>query len=130
MADIHHIGIRVHNLDTAVRVFEEAFDTTTEHDTTRPGGVRIAYAHFGNCRLELIEDPALADGEPGTAVIDHFAVESADVQSDIENMRSRGYASVDETPRTAAFGYQVAAFDLATFAGVKAHLVSEQGTKN
>lgn len=125
MADVHHIGIRVANLDTAIQVFGEAFDTVTEHDTTRPGGVRIAYAHFGNCRLELIEDPTMTADSAAQAVIDHFAIESADVKSDIDELARRGYASVDTEPRTAAFGYQVAAFDLDTFAGVKLHLVSE-----
>lgn len=125
MADVHHIGVRVADLDTAVRVFSEAFDTEIEHDNTRPGGVRIAYAHFSNCRLELIEDASLGVEAAPQAVIDHFAVHSADIGSDIDALGKRGYPSSDAEARTAAFGYKVAAFDLETFAGVKLHLVSD-----
>ena len=128
MTDIHHIGIQVDDLDEAVRVLGQAFDVEAQHDATLPaGGRRIAYVDFANCRLELVHDPRQPLSADRRAVIDHIAIGSAAIDRDMKDLARRGFASVDDTPRVAAFGNQVAAYDDADFCGIKFHLVAEKG---
>jgi hypothetical protein len=130
MTDIHHIGIRVLDLDQAIAVLEKAFDVRPEHDPRSPDGVRrIAYITFANCRLELVQDPAqpLPDGQ--LAAIDHIAIASNNIDRDMDELSTRGFPSMDQAPRDAAFGHSVAAYDLASFYGIKIHLVSERITE-
>lgn len=128
MTEIHHIGIRVGDLDAAIRVLGLAFAVEVSHDLSPPaGGRRIAHVEFSNCRLELIHDPHAPLPGDQQAVIDHIAIGSPDIDRDMSELSRRGFASLDDAPRKAAFGNLVAAYDDADFSGIKLHLVAEKG---
>lgn len=126
MTDIHHIGVRVADIEKTASVLTRAFGVEIRYDPTTRSPRRIAYATFGNCRLELIEDPA--DPPPGNeqAVFDHIAIDTREIVPAMRDLASAGFESLDDHPRVAAFGNQVAAYDRATFAGIKTHLVCER----
>ncbi|GIJ30531.1 hypothetical protein Vqi01_56930 [Micromonospora qiuiae] len=127
MADIHHIGIRVADIEKVASVLTRAFGVQIQYDAKdRADQPRIAYARFRNCRLELIEDPANPPPGNDLAALDHIAVDAGEIVQAVGELASVGFKSLDSHPRVGAFGNQVAAFERSTFAGIKLHLVCQQ----
>lgn len=131
MTDIHHIGVRVADIEKTASILTRAFGVEIRYDTTArsPRLRRIAYAMFGNCRLELIEDPEDPPAGNEQAVLDHIAIGTSDIVPAMRDLASAGFESLDDHPRVAAFGNQVAAYDRDTFSGIKLHLVRERERK-
>jgi len=126
MVEVHHLGVRVADLDAVTALLGAAFDVSVEPDATSPPQRRIAYAHFANIRLELVEDLQAPPAGGPAALLDHLGVEVDDIEASMLDLSERGFASRDPAPRRGAFGHRVAAFDEDLFAGLTVHLISEK----
>lgn len=109
---IDHLGIAVASLAEAVKAYEALgfrVDPTEEVPTE---SVRVAFLPVGDSRLELLEPT-----DPGSAIakflqkrsgLHHVCVLVADLEAALAELRSRGVALIDETPRPGAGGSRVA----------------------
>jgi len=127
---IHHVGIAVADLDSAVETYRRLFGAELEHRESVPDqGVEAACLRIGAGRIELVaslgpETPVgkfLAKRGPG---MHHLAFEVADVAAELERLAADGAELIDEQPRQGLFGLEVAFVHPAATGGVLAEFVS------
>ena len=127
---IHHVGIAVSDLDTAVETYQRLFGARVEHrETLTEQGVEVVSLRLGDDRVEL-----LASLGPDTPVgkfllrrgpgMHHIAFWVDDVESEIDRMRAEGTEMIDSSPRRGAFGLEVAFVHPHATGGVLAELVA------
>jgi len=127
---IHHVGIAVADLDSAIETYQRLFGAELEHRETVPDqGVEAASLRVGEGRIEL-----LASLGPDTAVgkflakrgpgMHHVAFEVADVGVELERLAAGGTELIDERPRRGLFGLEVAFVHPDATCGVLAEFVS------
>jgi methylmalonyl-CoA/ethylmalonyl-CoA epimerase len=110
---IEHVGVAVASLDAARAFYEDLGLVCGGEEEVADQKVKVAFFPLGESRLELLEstDP---DGPVGKFVarrgpgLHHLCVEVPDVGKALETLRARGYALLDETPRSGAGGRRVA----------------------
>jgi methylmalonyl-CoA/ethylmalonyl-CoA epimerase len=127
--NVHHIGIAVDDLDSAIERYAGLFGASVEHrETVDDQGVEAASLAVGPSRLELLrplgaETPVgrfLAKRGPG---MHHVAFEVVDLAAELERLRSRGVPLIDESPRRGLYGLQVAFVHPDATGGVLAEFV-------
>jgi methylmalonyl-CoA epimerase len=127
---IHHVGIAVADLDSAVETYQRLFGAAVEHRETVPDqGVEAALLRVGAGRIELLaslgpDTPVgkfLAKRGPG---MHHVAFEVADVGVELERLAAGGTELIDERPRRGLFGLEVAFVHPDATGGVLAEFVS------
>ena len=109
---IDHLGIAVPRLAEALPVWEAlGFAVEARHDVPTEK-VRTAFLPVGESHLELLEpsDPSsvIARFLESRKGIHHLCVEVDDIQAALDELKRRGVALLDETPRAGAGGCQVA----------------------
>jgi methylmalonyl-CoA epimerase len=111
---IHHLGVAVHDLDTALATYTGVLGARLEHRAHVPDqGVEAASVLVGTGRIELlaptgVDTPVgrfLAKRGPG---MHHVAYEVGDVAAALATLAARGATLIDERPREGLFGLQVA----------------------
>src|SRR4051794_17664566 len=111
---IHHLGVAVEDLDSALATYERLFGAELEHRATVPDqGVEAAAVLVGASRVELLaslgeETPVgkfLSKRGPG---MHHVAYEVDDVQAALDELEAGGAELIDARPRRGLFGLQVA----------------------
>jgi methylmalonyl-CoA/ethylmalonyl-CoA epimerase len=126
---IHHLGVAVVDLDSAVASYQELFGAELEHrETVADQGVEAASLRVGAGRVELLaslgpDTPVgkfLANRGPG---MHHVAFEVDDVEEELERLAARGAELIDEQPRRGLFGLEVAFIHPDATGGVLAELV-------
>jgi methylmalonyl-CoA epimerase len=129
---IHHVGIAVDDLDSAIARWATLFGATLEHRERVEGqGVEAASLRVGGSRIELLaalgeETPVgkfLAKRGPG---VHHVAFETEDVAGELARLRADGVELIDETPRRGMFGLQVAFVHPEATGGVLAEFVGNE----
>ena len=127
---IHHVGIAVADLDSAVETYQRLFGAELERRETVPDqGVEAASLRVGTGRIELLaslgaDTPVgkfLATRGPG---MHHVAIEVDDVGAELERLSAGGAELIDERPRRGLFGLEVAFVHPAATGGVLAEFVS------
>ena len=127
---IHHVGIAVVDLDSAVETYQRIFGAELEHRETVPDqGVEAALLRVGTGRVELLaslgpDTPVgkfLAKHGPG---MHHLAFEVDDIGVELERLAAGGAELIDERPRRGLFGLEVAFVHPAATGGVLAEFVS------
>ena len=127
---IHHLGVAVDDLDSALETYERLFGAEVEHQATiDEQGVRAASLRVGEGRVELLEalgqdTPVgrfLAKRGPG---MHHVAYEVDDVRQALSSLTSEGVELIDAAPREGLFGLQVAFIHPDSVHGVLAEVVS------
>jgi methylmalonyl-CoA/ethylmalonyl-CoA epimerase len=127
---IHHVGVAVENLDSALNTYERLFGAQVEHRATVDGqGVRAASVRVGDGRVELLEPLGedtpvgrfLAKRGPG---MHHIAYEVDDLGATLTELAGAGAELVDEEPRAGLFGLQVAFVHPDSVHGVLSEVVS------
>ena len=127
---IHHVGVAVEDLDTAVRTYERLFGGRVEHrERVEDQGVEAASLRLGESRVELLaalgEDTPvgrfLAKRGPG---MHHVAYEVEDVSAALAELAEEGVELIDARPRRGLFGLQVAFVHPEAVHGVLSELVS------
>ncbi len=111
---IHHLGVAVENLDSALATYERLFGARVEHRATvEAQGVHAASVRIGESRVELLEPLGqdtpvgrfLAKRGPG---MHHVAYEVNDLDTALAELTSAGADLIDEHPRAGLFGLEVA----------------------
>ena len=127
---IHHLGVAVDDLDTALSTYERLFGAEVEHEATVDDqGVRAASLWLGADRLELLEPMGedtpvgrfLAKRGPG---MHHVAYEVSDLNGTLAELAGAGAELIDERPRPGLFGLQVAFVHPDSVHGVLSEVVS------
>ena len=109
---IDHLGIAVKDLAEAVRGYEAlGFPVSESHDVPTEK-VRVAFLPVGESRIELLEPT-----DPGSVIarflekrsgLHHVCLLVEDLDAALAELKARGVALVDETPRVGAGGCRVA----------------------
>jgi methylmalonyl-CoA/ethylmalonyl-CoA epimerase len=127
---IHHLGVAVEDLDSALSTYERLFGARLEHrETVDDQGVEAASLRIGSDRVELLA--ALGDDTPVGRFLakrgpgmHHVAYEVDDVGAAIEELNAEGAELIDESPRRGLFGLEVAFVHPDAVHGVLAEIVS------
>jgi methylmalonyl-CoA/ethylmalonyl-CoA epimerase len=113
-AQIDHLGIAVHSLEKASRLYRDVLGLecvgTEEIPSQR---VRVAFFQIGEVRIELLE-PTTEDSPihkflqrrgPG---FHHIAYRVADLSAVLTELKAAGMRLIDETPRDGAHDMKIA----------------------
>jgi methylmalonyl-CoA epimerase len=128
---IHHLGVAVDDLDSALSTYQRLFGARLEHRETVPDqGVEAASLRIGSDRVELLA--ALGDDTPVGKFLakrgpgmHHVAYEVDDVGVAIDELTAEGAELIDESPRRGLFGLEVAFVHPDAVHGVLAEIVSD-----
>lgn len=127
---IHHLGVAVDDLDSALETYERLFGAKVEHHATiDEQGVRAASLRIGEGRVELLEalgqdTPVgrfLAKRGPG---MHHVAYEVTDLPATLAELTRKGAELIDTEPRAGLFGLEVAFVHPDSVHGVLSEVVS------
>jgi len=127
---IHHLGIAVDDLDSALATYARLFGAEVEHRATvEAQGVRAASLRIGDSRVELLEPLGeetpvgrfIAKRGPG---MHHVAYEVADLDATLAELSDAGADLIDESPREGLFGLEVAFVHPDSVHGVLSEVVS------
>jgi methylmalonyl-CoA/ethylmalonyl-CoA epimerase len=128
---IHHLGVAVEDLDSALATYERLFGAQVEHRATAEDqGVRAASVRIGDSRIELLEPLGedtpvgrfLAKRGPG---MHHVAYEVSDLDTALAELRGAGVDLIDERPRAGLFGLEVAFVQPDSVHGVLSEVVAD-----
>jgi len=127
---IHHVGVAVEDLDTAVDTYERLFGGRLEHrERVEDQGVEAASLRLGGSRVELLA--ALGDDTPVGRFLakrgpgmHHVAYEVDDVSAALAELSEQGVELIDAQPRRGLFGLQVAFVHPESVHGVLSEVVS------
>jgi len=127
---IHHLGVAVDDLDSALETYERLFGAEVEHQATiDEQGVRAASLRIGEGRVELLQalgqdTPVgrfLAKRGPG---MHHVAYEVNDLPATLAELTREGAELIDTEPRAGLFGLEVAFVHPDSVHGVLSEVVS------
>ena len=108
-----HAGVATDDADRLAVLYESAFDAPVAHEETFDG-LRVVFLDLGNGYFELLEPLPDAGGAipryldangPG---LHHVALATDDIERALADARSAGVDLVDESPRSGAWGHEVA----------------------
>jgi methylmalonyl-CoA epimerase len=127
---IHHLGVVVDDLDSALATYERFFGAELEHrETVEEQGVEAASLRIGSDRVELLA--ALGDNTPVGKFLSkrgpgmhHVAFEVDDVGAALDELAAEGAELIDARPQRGLFGLQVAFVHPDAVHGVLAEIVS------
>jgi methylmalonyl-CoA epimerase len=127
---IHHLGVAVEDLDSALETYERLFGAEVEYQATVDDqGVRAASLRIGDGRVELLE--ALGEDTPVGRFLakrgpgmHHVAYEVSDLRATLAELTSAGAELIDVEPRTGLFGLEVAFVHPDSVHGVLSEVVS------
>ena len=114
LTHIEHIGIAVNSLDESIKFYEEILGLKCygieEVDDQK---VRTAFFQIGQTKIELLESTD-AGGPIGKFIekrgegIHHIAFAAKNLQSSLDELKSKGFKLIDENPRKGAEGLNIA----------------------
>jgi methylmalonyl-CoA/ethylmalonyl-CoA epimerase len=127
---IHHLGVAVDDLDSALVTYERLFGAELEQrETVEEQGVEAASLRIGSDRVELLA--ALGEDTPVGKFLSkrgpgmhHVAYEVDDVGAALDELAAEGAELIDARPRRGLFGLQVAFVHPDAVHGVLAEIVS------
>ena len=127
---IHHLGVAVDDLDTALSTYDQLFGAELERrETLKEQGVEAASLRIGSDRVELLA--ALGEDTPVGKFLSkrgpgmhHVAFEVDDVGAALDELAAEGAELIDARPRRGLFGLQVAFVHPDAVHGVLAEIVS------
>lgn len=124
---LDHIGLAVHDLEAAIALYVDRFGGQLEEREESPD-LQVAFVRLGDSTLEL-----MAPRRPGTVIarflerrgegLHHLAYEVSDAGEAIRELKARGAAPIDESPRAGARQSQIAFFHPKSAAGVLVEIV-------
>jgi methylmalonyl-CoA/ethylmalonyl-CoA epimerase len=129
---LDHIGIATNSIEEGLAVWRDALGLkvdSTEEVTEQ--GVKVCMLAVGDTHVELLEPLGaetsvgkfLAKRGPG---MHHIAIEVADINASLAELKSKGARLIDETPRVGAAGCLVAFVHPSSVNGVLLELVQHQ----
>jgi methylmalonyl-CoA/ethylmalonyl-CoA epimerase len=129
---VDHIGIATRSIEEGLAVWRDALGLkvdSTEEVTEQ--GVKVCMLTVGDTHVELLEPFSaetavgkfLAKRGPG---MHHIAIEVADINASLAELKNKGARLIDETPRVGAGGCLVAFVHPSSANGVLLELVQHQ----
>ena len=107
---VDHVGLAVHDLETAQNFFQEVFDISPGEIVVLPDqGVRAALLSVGQTRLEILQ-PLSADSSLGRFLerrgegLHHLAFHVDNIAEKLESLSGRGMELIDREPREGLSG--------------------------
>lgn len=130
---LDHIGIAVSSIEDALGIYRALGLSESKREEVASQGVMTAFLPLGNTRLELLQPTGpdspiakfLAKRGPG---IHHLCFAVDDLDDAVEDLKSRGFRMVNESPVPGADGKRVAFLHPSAGRGVLIEL-SEGGQK-
>lgn len=108
---IEHVGIKVKNLDEAVRFYTQVLGLTERERREIPAsGLKIAFVAIGDSELELLEYPDRKDEAAVEGVVSHIALAVDDIEAALAKLKASGAVLRDEKPRPVFGGSKIAFF--------------------
>ena len=109
-SDIHHVAIRVNDLETSIGFYERHFGFQVVDRTTLSSGAHIAFlgGSDGGSQLELIA--GLTDHHPGDGLVHHLAFRVDDVPAAFARLQEAGVPMLDESVQTLSSGRRLFSF--------------------
>lgn len=108
---IDHIGIVVHDIQEALKVYETALELPLKKVMEVPDQkVRVAFLPVGESNIELVQ-PLTADTgiakflEKHGEGIHHICLEVTDIESALAQLKDHGVPLIDQQPRRGAHGW-------------------------
>lgn len=106
---IDHIGIAVHSIEEAAKLYEALGLTIEGVEEVAAEGVRVAMLQCGESRIELLEatredSPIARFLERRGSGIHHICFASTDVRADQETLAGQGYQLLRPEPTRGAGG--------------------------
>jgi methylmalonyl-CoA/ethylmalonyl-CoA epimerase len=107
---VDHIAIVVESLDAALATYRDALGMELDHVAEIPDqGVRAAFLPVGDGDIELLE-PLSPESSVGKYLakrgegLHHICLEVDDIEAALAELKARGAALIDETPKQGAHG--------------------------
>src|SRR3954468_18930011 len=108
MLKLEHIGIAVKNLEASIPVFEKLLNTICyKTEKVASENVNTAFFQKGESKIELLESTT-EDGviakyiEKQREGIHHLAFEVADIEAEMQRLKSEGFLLLNEAPKKGA----------------------------
>jgi methylmalonyl-CoA/ethylmalonyl-CoA epimerase len=116
ISKVDHIGIAVTNLEETLKFYEEVLGLKCGGtEVVEDQKVKVAFLPVGDSEIELLEstteDGPIAkfiEKNGGRGGIQHIAVRVENIETAIEEVKSKGYKMIDESPRYGAGGARIA----------------------
>jgi methylmalonyl-CoA/ethylmalonyl-CoA epimerase len=111
---IEHIGIAVKDMAASNQIFEDILGVAPyKQEEVESEHVLTSFFQVGESKIELLQatspDSAIAKYlEKNKEGIHHIAFDVADIYSEIERLKSKGYTLIHETPKEGADGKIIA----------------------
>jgi methylmalonyl-CoA epimerase len=125
-----HLGVVVHQLDAAERVYGRIGLSAGRRTTLDSEGVRVAFIKVNDAEIELLQ-PLTSGGPLGRFLsargegIHHVALEVTDIEGALARARAAGMHLIDEAPRPGAHGTRVAFLHPRSAHGVLVELIEQ-----
>lgn len=130
---IDHLGIAVHSIDEARKLFEDTLGLEFEGtETVAEQKVTTAFFPVGDSEVELLESTA-PDGpvakylEKRGEGIQHIAFRVENLEEALAELKEKGVRLIDETPRMGAGGAKIAFLHPKSTHGVLIELSEREG---
>ena len=111
---IHHVGIAVDDLESAIQLYTTIFGAELTHRASNEkDGLEAAFLRAGDAEVELLK-PLREDTPVGKFVakrgpgLHHIAVAVPDIEKAIAQARAQGLEMIDEEPRMGLHGTRIA----------------------
>lgn len=111
---IDHLGIAVNSIDNACKLWEDVLGLTlTGKETVETQKVTTAFLPVGESEVELLESTS-EDGPVAKFIekrgqgIQHVAFRVEDIEAALAELKEKGVALIDQTPRIGAGGAKIA----------------------
>ena len=129
---LHHVGIAVESLTSALPVFEKLLGAKAAVEEEVGGQkVRIAVFRVGESRLELLE--ATEEDSPISRFlrkrgqgIHHLTFSVPDLETTLADLERHGFRLIDREPRRGGGGERVAFLHPSSTTGVLIELIEEK----
>jgi methylmalonyl-CoA/ethylmalonyl-CoA epimerase len=126
---IHHVGIAVNSLQTAVPVFTKILGLApSREEVVEDQKVRVAVFELEHSRIELLEATS-PDSPVGRFVakrgqgIHHLTLAVGNIRKALAELASSGVQPIDREPRTGAGNESIAFLDPKSTSGILIELV-------
>jgi methylmalonyl-CoA/ethylmalonyl-CoA epimerase len=107
---IHHVGIAVHDLETALKFYRDTLGLHVHaRDTVQDQGVTAALLTIGQSEIELLQ-PLSPDSPIGKFLerkgegLHHICFQTPDVDAELETLKQKDVPLVDQVPRRGLAG--------------------------
>jgi methylmalonyl-CoA/ethylmalonyl-CoA epimerase len=108
MLKVEHIGIAVKDLASATSLYEKLLQTTCyKIESVAVEQVNTAFLKTGNTKIELLESSS-PDGVIAKFIdkkgegIHHIAFEVADIDAEMDRLKSEGFVLLNDAPKRGA----------------------------